>query len=93
MRMKYTKPMLYAERFELTEHISACAGTMPNSAMFADPDTTASCGFALNGRGAEGPILFYENVSGSVCTDPGDAGLGGVCYNNFFPDGTPLYGS
>ena len=91
MKMQYTKPMLYAESLELTEHITQCS--MLNSALHDDV-TVATCGFALNGRDAngnpvDGPILFQEGLEGSPCTDPGDPDLLSMrCYNYFVDNGT-----
>lgn len=91
MRMEYRKPMLYAERFELLEHISACAHM--NSATTGDPD---NCAYSLNGPGTT-PAIFTEAVND--CTDKylatdwpgtGDLKPTGYCYNKFMDEGTIL---
>lgn len=99
MKKQYTKPMLYAETFELTEHITQCAHL--NSATIGDPN---NCGFALNGRDAQGnliaPVLFTVGTV-SVCTDNGDPSLvdggdpgsGVLCYNYFVDEGTMMFQS
>lgn len=97
MRMEYAKPMLYAERFELNEHISACAH-LNSTVNNGDPEQ--GCGFSLNGPnpGENDPILFLMNLpGGSSCTDPGDMDLvqpGGVlCYHYFVDEGTLMFQS
>ena len=100
MKMQYTKPMLYAETFELTEHITQCAH-LNSTVNNGDPDQ--GCGYALNGRNAsgglnDGPILFLMGLEGgSSCTDAGDPSLvnsGGVlCYNFFVDEGTLMFQS
>ena len=103
MKMQYTKPMLYAESFTLVEHITQCAHL--NSATSGSPE--AGCGFALNGRDANGnllaPILFVIDAAGTVCTDSGDPslvdtgaggdGIGMLCYNYFVDEGTQIFQS
>lgn len=98
MKMEYTKPMLYAETFELMEHITQCAN-LNSTVNFSDPDN--SCGFALNGRDANGnpvaPILFQMGLENTSCTDQGDMSLvqtGGIrCYNYFVDEGTLMFQS
>ena len=91
MRMEYAKPMLYAETFELTEHITHCSTL--NSALHDDV-SKATCGFALNGRDEQGnpiagPILFQPATEGSPCTDLGDPTLlTARCYNTFVDNAT-----
>ena len=96
MRKTYERPKLYAESFELTEHISAC--NILHSAIGAS-DPNNGCGYSLNGPepGENDPILFIMNLEGgSSCTDAGDLSqveVGGLCYNFFMDEGTMMFGS
>ena len=94
MKKTYMKPELFAESFELVEHISACS--LLHSAIGAS-DPNQGCGYSLNGPdyGTGDPILFLTNIS-EICTDLGDLSLvdsGAICYNYFMDEGTLMFGS
>ncbi len=81
MKKIYEKPMLYAESYELVEHVAGnCALDGMNTPTHRDVDT---CGFRINGNSA---IAFQKE---SVCTgwfDPlfPDQPLDDIfCYNTF----------
>ncbi|MBQ9044404.1 MAG: hypothetical protein IJ112_00460 [Oscillospiraceae bacterium] len=96
MRREYQKPMLYAESFTLTEHITSCS-RLHSAVNLGDPDN--GCGYSLNGPnpGTNDPILFVMDITGSSCTDAGDLSLvergGAICYNFFMDEGTLMFGS
>lgn len=78
MKKTYTKPALYAESFELAEHIAAtCAGTQPGASTHWNSDT---CGFRLDGPGTGAHILFNVGVV-SACTAAGLEDSVVDCYN------------
>ena len=95
MRKTYESPRLYAESFELTEHISAC-NILHSAIGFSDPNN--ACGYSLNAfePGENDPILFIMDIDGTRCTDAGDMSqveVGGLCYNYFMDEGTRMFGS
>ncbi len=87
MRKAYEQPKLFAESFELLEHISACTGytdQIPNltSARSAD----AGCSYYHDG------VYLFIGTTGDCDTDGGSAdgaelGWDVICYHN--PDGHP----
>lgn len=83
MRKVYEEPRLYAESFELLEHISACTGYAPGLTTLRSAD--AGCAYEFDG------VKLFSSSFGNKCdTEGGD--IDGdeqkwnvVCYNN--PEG------
>lgn len=86
MRKTYNKPVLYAESFELLEHIASCRvdGLGTDSkvyATFKDGSATGDCTFV-----DANITLFYNNNCDLDLFDDGDydvSHLGLDCYNAF----------
>ena len=99
MKKEYSKPLLYAEKFELVEHIANC--NVPNGDFSGANNTSNNidnCSYDIGGA-----VLFknYDN-----CADFwmfSDAGvtpsleaardLNVQCYNSFFDPGYTLFSS
>lgn len=80
MKKTYTKPALYAESFELSEHIaSTCPGVAPGMATHADANTCVT-----HIDLGDGLTLFWQSGGCSKDYKPGQQI---TCYNTF--DGTP----
>lgn len=86
MRKAYTQPKLYAESFELVEHITACTGytdQIPDLTTARSAD--AGCSYDYQG------IKLFIASGGDHCDTPGGDYDGAekdwpvFCYNN--PDG------
>ena len=88
MKKQYHKPALYAETFELAEHIARCA---PPNAEYsrANYSDAGSCGFDIGASGDGSNTVFTNsNCALASLLDEGDSWqtLQGVvvCYNSFF---------
>ncbi len=83
MRKAYEQPKLYAESFELLEHISACSGYAPGLTTARSAD--AGCSYDFDG------VKLFSSDFGNNCEEEGGSADGDelmwnvVCYNN--PDG------
>ena len=71
---KYEKPRVYIERFELSQHIAACAWDMSNYQSAGDCTATADPSFGY----PDGTIAF----AGTNCTDAGGMDIEDYCYTN-----------
>lgn len=86
MRKAYEQPKLFAESFELLEHISACTGYAAGLDLTTARSADAGCAYKY-----EGFMLFVAGLKD--CTDDGGDYDGAeldwnvICYNN--PDGHP----
>lgn len=82
MKKTYSKPALFAESFELAEHIAACNGVIPGAATHWN--ATGGCGYQPDGPGV-GSVIFNKDIVGSTCTlqwsDPTNV-PGATCYNS-----------
>lgn len=66
MRKEYSKPRLFAESFEVCEHISrSCPNVPSGSTTFKDNGNGETCGWRLLGPGNDEIILFYETFVGT----------------------------
>lgn len=80
MKKTYSKPALYAESFELAEHIALCSGFdrgITSVTHWGDAKDT-TCTFTTNGF-----VLFSGSNGGCVYKydgNPGDFGI--ECYNS-----------
>lgn len=81
MKKTYTKPALYAESFELAEHIASCSVVNRDENYYGTHSSgTASCVFHANNQ-----ILF--NGSHTGCLEDWSMTMPVECYNT--PNGTP----
>ena len=78
MKKTYSKPALFAESFELAEHIANCAGVTPGAPTHWSKTT---CGYRLDGPGTGMNIIFLEAANG--CTDITEEDDLVFCYNNW----------
>ena len=67
MKKSYQKPALFAESFELMEHISGACGEITGRASYRD---AGSCHYNVE----DGKVLFVGGQNGCV-DDPGDGDL------------------
>lgn len=99
MKKPYTKPMLYAETFELMEHIAACSLDDNVHIHVTARENGPECSYTDNG------LTLYQSDR-AACLTTYDEGMdgtyadyleslmkpGGVtCYNAFASIGTPFY--
>ena len=81
MKKTYSKPALYAESFELAEHIAACNVVNRGQNYYGTHSSgTASCVFIANNQ-----ILFDGTHQG--CVEDWSMSMKLDCYNT--PNGTP----
>ena len=95
MQKEYQKPQLYAESFELTEHISSPCNPMGR----ANHQSASSCGYDTgDGQG----MAFLESAGTKCAYDPfmglmDDNELTGVqsedCYGGYFQDSATIFSS
>lgn len=75
MKKTYSKPALYAESFELAEHIAACSGFNPDHRpTVGNHWSSSTCVFELD----SGWTLFSETIACQI-TDTNDVII--RCYN------------
>lgn len=82
MKKTYSKPALYAESFELAEHIALCSGYKKDVITITHWNDGV-CTFQYT---AGGSILFNMNGN-SGCDAPYSPGMALECYNS--PTGAP----
>lgn len=89
MKKPYSKPRIYAESFELLEHIASCSvQTGVTNATYRDPDSCAfeEGGVALFNDGVKGctnVIAPFFNGDVVAFVESLDPEAGGGCYNAF----------
>lgn len=81
MKKTYSKPALFAESFELAEHIAACNGVIPGAATHWN--AAGGCGYQPGGPGT-GTVIFNKDIAGSTCTLTWTDNIvpGATCYNS-----------
>ena len=89
MKRTYTKPTLYAEKFELMEHISSCtANTEVTTVTYRDPGSCAynDMNVHLFNDGVSGCLNEYYDSAVMTWTEYLESFKpenGGGCYNSF----------
>lgn len=79
MKKTYTKPQLYVESFELSEHIASCSGYEPGVTTANHWSTgTKVCTFVSPAF----PNAVIFNLEGGSCNTPYFKGMGLICYNS-----------
>lgn len=91
MKKKYSKPMLFAETFELVEHIAACEGDLA----YQTHHDQGKCAVTLSGKDGSGGTIFTASITDCLTGqvyNPADDPSGELlaillnqskCYNTF----------
>lgn len=83
MKKTYSKPALYAESFELAEHIALCSGYKAGVITITHWNDGV-CTFQYT---AGGSVLFNTTAAGTACDADYFPGMALECYNS--PNGAP----
>ena len=68
MKREYAKPMLYAENFELLEHISGRGCVTVDMSMTTHRSAEAGCGYFLDPSKRFNDDVVFQNMEGGDCT-------------------------
>ena len=75
MRKEYQKPALYAERFELLEHISSSCPALNSEPGWVTHREKGDCGFRIDGPYTDTNILFYGSDPCNIDADDFEDGF------------------